>query len=104
VQDEAFRVIPVLLPQADPLIIDQFLELRTWVRFDLGLDDGAALALLLSGIRGVPPGRPSMPIDDVVGNARNRLLQIKRFLVDDLIEREVALEYQRKIIDDILRG
>jgi TIR domain-containing protein/FHA domain-containing protein len=56
-KDREFRVIPVILPDGDPRLVDSFLELRTWVDFRKGLKDRYALHLLLSGIRGVQPGR-----------------------------------------------
>ena len=57
VSGRSYRVIPVLLPGADPSYVDAFLELRTWVDFRNGLDDADAFHRLVSGIRGVPPGR-----------------------------------------------
>lgn len=36
--DPSFRVIPVLLPNADPINVNDFLELRTWVDFGHGSD------------------------------------------------------------------
>src|SRR5215207_1362630 len=38
-QDPAFRVIPLLLPGAQEVDINQFLQLRTWVDLKEGLDD-----------------------------------------------------------------
>ena len=49
------RLIPVLLPGADPSQIDGFLELRTWVDFRPGLDDEAAFQRLVAAIKGVAP-------------------------------------------------
>ena len=56
-QDTSFRVIPVLLPNAKKYNVDDFLGLRTWVDFKKGIDDSHAFHLLVSGIRGVAPGR-----------------------------------------------
>ena len=47
-----FRVIPVLLPGADPGRCRSFLAQRTWVDFRSGLDDVAALNRLAAGVRG----------------------------------------------------
>ncbi len=54
-----FRVIPVLLPGADPAdpnTLPRFLSRMTWVDFRNGLDDANAFNRLLAGIRGVAPG------------------------------------------------
>lgn len=55
--DESFRVIPVLLPGADPTDIDVFLKILDWVDFREEKNFEYALHRLTSGIRGVSPGR-----------------------------------------------
>ncbi|MFL5698421.1 MAG: toll/interleukin-1 receptor domain-containing protein [Ktedonobacteraceae bacterium] len=55
-KDPSFRVIPVLLPNARKEHVDNFLELRTWVDFGKNNLD-YAFHLLVSGIKGEPPGR-----------------------------------------------
>lgn len=58
-QDEAFRVIPVLLPGSfEPRKeeLPRFLRRLTWVDFRAGLLDEDAFHRLLSGIRGTAPG------------------------------------------------
>jgi len=50
-----YRVIPVLLPGAEPRQIEGFLELRTWVDFRAGLDDQAAYGRLVAGVQGIAP-------------------------------------------------
>jgi SAM-dependent methyltransferase len=60
VQEKRFRVIPVLLPGADPEARDQlpsFLLRFTWVDFSAGIDDPVAFSRLVAGIRGQAPGR-----------------------------------------------
>ena len=57
VRDPIFRVIPVILPDGDHGLIDNFLEFRAWVDFGKSIEDDRAFHLLLSGTRGVPPGR-----------------------------------------------
>jgi tetratricopeptide (TPR) repeat protein len=52
-----FRVIPIILPDGDPSLVDNFLELRTWVQFQGSIEDRDALHRLISGIKGVSPGR-----------------------------------------------
>jgi len=49
------RVIPVLLPGADPERISPFLKRRTWVDFRVDLGDAAAFQSLLAGVRGETP-------------------------------------------------
>jgi hypothetical protein len=49
---DEFRVIPVLLPGADPDALSAFLAQRTWVDFRSGLDDVPALTRLAAGVRG----------------------------------------------------
>ena len=54
-----FRVIPVLLPganPADPNTLPRFLGRMTWVDFRSGLDDAEAFRRLVAGIRGIAPG------------------------------------------------
>lgn len=55
-----FRVIPVLLPGADPNLIHElpFLAATTWVQFDYSVHNDDALHRLICGIRGVAPGAP----------------------------------------------
>jgi tetratricopeptide (TPR) repeat protein len=55
--EPTFRVIPVILPGGDPALVNDFLELRTWVQFKDGLGDKEAFHRLVSGIKGVAPGR-----------------------------------------------
>ena len=54
-----YRVIPVLLPgadPADPATLPRFLSRLTWVDFRQGLDDAEAFRRLVAGIHGVAPG------------------------------------------------
>jgi Novel STAND NTPase 1/TIR domain len=53
-RDTSFPVIPVLLPQGDPVL--GFLGQNTWVDLREQPDDPARLALLAAAIRGEPPG------------------------------------------------
>src|SRR5262249_51168162 len=59
-RNKSFRVIPVLLPGAEPKdkkTLPRFLSRLTWVDFRGGLDDPEAFRRLGAGIRGLPPGR-----------------------------------------------
>src|SRR5580692_611838 len=54
-----FRVIPVLLPGAEPAersSLPTFLTATTWVEFRDSLDDADAFHRLVCGIRGLEPG------------------------------------------------
>jgi hypothetical protein len=58
-RSRSFRVIPVLLPgadPADPATLPRFLGRMTWVDFRGSLDDAEALRRLVAGIHGVVPG------------------------------------------------
>jgi tetratricopeptide (TPR) repeat protein len=60
VRDKSYRVIPVLLPGAEPKdrkTLPRFLTRLTWVDFRGGLDDPEAFRRLVAGIRGLAPGR-----------------------------------------------
>jgi hypothetical protein len=60
VQENSFRVIPILLPGADQEAKDKlpsFLLRFTWVDFSAGIDDPVAFSRLVAGIRGQAPGR-----------------------------------------------
>jgi tetratricopeptide (TPR) repeat protein len=60
VRNKAFRVIPVLLPGAEPKdekTWPRFLRRLTWVDFRKGLDDREAFRRLVAGIRGHGPSR-----------------------------------------------
>ncbi|MCB1942977.1 MAG: TIR domain-containing protein [Candidatus Accumulibacter sp.] len=63
VQENSFRVIPVLLPGADRVARDRlpsFLLRFTWVDFSAGIDDQVAFSRLVAGIRGQAPGRSAV--------------------------------------------
>jgi hypothetical protein len=60
VRNKSFRVIPVLLPGAEPKdkkTLPRFLSRLIWVDFRGGLDDPETFRRLVAGIRGLPPGR-----------------------------------------------
>ena len=61
VRNKSFRVIPVLLPGADPknnTTLPRFLRRLTWVDFRQGLEDTEAFHRLNCGIKGIPPEAP----------------------------------------------
>ena len=62
VQDKSRRVIPVLLPGAPDntsLKLPRFLKRLTWVDMRKGIDDEESFHRLVSGIKGVSPGKTS---------------------------------------------
>lgn len=101
-RESSFRVIPLILPKGDSSVVDSFLELRTWVDFKEGIEDAYAMHVLTCGIRGKPPGRYK-PNDsggelDLDGE-RAKLKAIRRLLDEQLIDENIALEYQRRILE-----
>jgi hypothetical protein len=104
-KDPSFRVIPIILPNGDRTVVDNFLELRTWVDFKAGIDDGYAIHVLISGIRGKPPGR-YVAGEIIRGLAleamRGKLKKIRSLREEQLIDDNVALEYQRRVLDEII--
>jgi TIR domain len=105
VRDESFRVIPILLSNGDCNIVDDFLELRTWVEFKKGIEDSRAFHVLVSGIQGKSPGRyrylENASADLAV--ARAKLWKLKNLREERLIDDDIAVEFQRRVIDEILR-
>lgn len=107
VKDNSFRVIPLILPDGDPALVDSFLELRTWVDFRKGLHDNYAFHVLRSGIEGVPPGRnPYIDIadKDKVKAVREKLARIRLLRSERLIDDDIALEYQRRLLDQLMES
>lgn len=101
-KDRSFRVIPLILPDANPALVDSFLELRTWVDFSTGLENQDPFHLLVSGIRGVAPGRrpagPEIQEKDLRA-MREQLSGIRSLRREQLIDDAIALEYQRRLLD-----
>jgi hypothetical protein len=108
VKDPSFRVIPVLLPNAQPVSVDSFLELRTWVDFRSGLDDRRAFHILVCGIKGVAPGRESygeeMTLEPTHAQVREKLRQLRQLRREQLIDDSITLEYQRRLLDLWMEG
>jgi hypothetical protein len=106
VQDNNFRVIPVILPGGDSGLVDDFLELRSRVEFTGGIEDTHALHLLVSGIRGVAPGRgpyESAANPGTLSAVRQQLLQLRSLRQEQLIDDDIALEGQRRLLDRLLQ-
>ena len=100
-----FRVIPVILPGGDHSVVDNFLELRTWVEFKDDINDPEAFRFLKSGVLGVAPGRPSELTATVEGEAKEVIKQLE--MLRELGERkliadQIALEFQRKLVEQLM--
>jgi hypothetical protein len=99
-QDHSFRVIPLLLPGAQEETINEFLQLRTWVDLRQGVHDHQNLRLLIAGIRGVAPGRPPQ-VQNNNGEQeviRLKLLELRQLRSEQLVDEDVAQEFQRKLL------
>ena len=111
-RDNLFRVIPVILPTGDANLIDNFLELRTWVDLRDGPNNPKAFNYLVSGILGIPPGRiqinqrePQELIEeDFLLEIKQHLTRIQILRQEGLIDSQVTLEYQRKVLDKMING
>jgi hypothetical protein len=103
-----FRVIPVILPNGTSSVVDNFLELRTWVHFKEGPLDPKAFHLLVCGIRGIPPGRPrrqtTVQGDPSMLAVRETLVRIRSLRQEQLIDDDIALEYQRRVLEKLIIG
>lgn len=100
-EDDSFRVIPVLLPNAQ-VNLDDFLDIRTWVDFRNGLENAKEFHRLVSGIRGVPLGRgPQEIVVQEIVTARKELMMLEQlhFEFRTMISEEIKNEYIRKILD-----
>jgi TIR domain-containing protein len=95
-----FRVIPVLMPDADLSVVPAFLSLRTWADFRDGQDKDYALHVLRQGIKGEPVGR--WPRNDnsegVLHKYGQRIVELAHFRSLGVHE-EVIIEFERKILD-----
>jgi hypothetical protein len=110
VNENSFRVIPVILPNGDRNIITkEFTGLRTWAEFTDDIDDGYAFHVLVAGILGRPPGRYNRPQVKASNFSLPqeqgiRDLEVIRYLIDkELIPLKVATGFQEKIVSQILR-
>lgn len=97
-----FRVIPVLMPDADPNVISGFLSLRTWADFREGQDQDYALHVLRQGIKGEPIGRWPRNNDGkpegTLHKYEQRINELARFRSLGVHE-AVIIEFERKILE-----
>lgn len=101
-----FRTIPVLLPDASPDLVPDFLRLKTWADFRNGHDFEYALHVLSQGIKGLSIGR--WPIDgrskpSAIDAYAEKLRELQRLKEAGLHE-EVMIEFERKILNQWLEG
>jgi hypothetical protein len=106
-KERGFRVIPVILPNGDPSLVDDFLELRTYVDFKNGLADAEAFHQLVCGVRGISPGRltktePSQC--QSLASLKKILSTFRDLRCEKLIDEEIALEYQRRVLDEFVKA
>lgn len=78
-KDPRFRVIPVLMPKGNRRLIDGFLGGRHYVEFRSGMDDAYAWHVLISAVKGVPPGpgpsyQPNPVASELTGQGSMRYL------------------------------
>jgi hypothetical protein len=98
-REEAFPVIPVLLPGADPPL--GFLKLNTWVVLRAGADHALAIETIARAIRGLPPG-PEVIAKTLAGLCPYRGLQVFReedapfFFGRETFAARLAEEVERK--------
>ncbi len=104
--DDSFRVIPVLLPNADDSIVkNSFLGLRTWVDFKDGIENKSEFDRLIHGIMGKSLDRRlrkehKYKNDRLFMDVKNTLTQIQD--LGEIIPEELADEYRRKLLDRLI--
>ncbi|MBF0607105.1 MAG: toll/interleukin-1 receptor domain-containing protein [Magnetococcales bacterium] len=100
VEDTSFRVIPVLLPRAKPGNIPDLLKSKSWIDFSRGIDYGDEMYRLVCGIQGIPPGIGPVKAKEV--SVYYKLAELKKLKVLGMINDEIYVEAQRKIIDMLI--
>jgi hypothetical protein len=104
-KEREFRVIPVILPNGNRSLVDNFQELRTWADFKNEISDDEAFYILTCGIKGISPGRPhvvSHLVDVETRFIRERLEEIRSLRTAGLISPDIDLEFQRKLVDRLV--
>jgi hypothetical protein len=107
-QNEKFRTIPILLPDASDEVPAklELLSIRTWADFRHGQDQDYAFHVLVQGIRGLPIGRwqpsPVPQIGETLEPYRYRLMELQT--LGPYVDKSVELEYQRKILNQWLEA
>ena len=98
----SFNVIPVLLPNAKTINVDNFLELRTRVDFRT-TDYDQAFYLLMCGVKGIRPGRPRTERTTAKpGTVTEDMLQeLKDFKQKGLLAETIADDYTKIIMEKV---
>lgn len=101
-RNSEFRVIPVLLPDANTESVPGFLSLRTWADFRHGQDKDYAFHVLRQGIKGESIGRwpDKNDINSVskLSEHEKKIIELGRFRTLG-VDEQVIIEFQRKILD-----
>jgi hypothetical protein len=107
-QNDNFRVIPVLMPNAPQDVaglMPPFLDLRTWVDFREGGDAEYAFHVLAQGVKGEPIGRwpPAVtPAGTDEGTsysmAERKLKELLKLAAAGQLPDTVMIEFQQKIL------
>jgi len=92
---EKYRIIPVLLPDAEDLSEGSFLSTRTLIDLRDDANREEELYKLSCGIKGVAPGRSQKKSLDEI---KNKLAKLKDYYNDDLITQEVLINLQSEIL------
>ena len=101
-ENPSFRVIPVLLPGSREDVVNEFVELRTWVNYRNGLEDNYAFHLLVCGIRGVSPGRYQEPEPDNDPVEENRAWVRKQLEILNGVKDLLDQDHYRTRVDLLL--
>lgn len=101
-KDKSFRVIPVLLPSANPNFVNDFVELRTWVKFKKEINELRAFHEMVCGIKGIPPGRKYSKSSKtkISLELEGKLKRINKLFDDNLIDKSVKIEFQRTLVQE----
>ena len=104
-RNKDFRVIPLLLPDTNSEFVDDFLELRSWVKFSKDVNELRPFHELVCGIKGISPGRKyTSPTHLPDNDFRNHLKKINELYNDNLIDESVKIEFQRSIVRELLKA
>ncbi len=101
-REQSFRVIPILLPDANPENVPGFLSLRTWADFRDGQDSDYAFHVIKQGIKGEPIGRwipkADEPPENTLMKYEQKILELGRLRKLGLHD-DIVIEFERKILD-----
>ena len=96
---DTYRVIPVLLPNADDLEEDKFLSMKTAIDLRNDINDEEELYRLSCGIKGIPPGRYKQNSFNGIDKTKEKLQRLYDYYNDGLIVQEIFMSLQSKILE-----